>query len=59
MSGFHVAGRILLNLWRVMRGELKLPNYTLESCAAAVLRQRVPRVPLRQLAVWYSGGGSK
>jgi hypothetical protein len=52
----HSTGRILLNLWRIMKGEIKLGNYTFESCAAAVLRKRVPHVPPQQLAAWYSAG---
>ena len=55
-SGFHCVGRVLLNLWRMLRGEIKLGSYTLESCAAAVLRQRVPHVTQHQLAAWFSGG---
>jgi DNA polymerase zeta len=55
-SGIHVAGRIVLNLWRLMRSELKLTSYTLESVAAAVLRLRVPCVPQRQMAAWFDGG---
>lgn len=55
-SGLHTAGRIILNLWRVLRGELKLPIYTFESCCAAVLRLRTPHVPQWQLTTWFNGG---
>jgi DNA polymerase zeta len=27
-SGIHVGGRIVLNLWRLMRAEVKLNNYS-------------------------------
>ena len=40
-SGIYVTGRIVLNLWRILRGELKLQSYTFESCAHAVLCARV------------------
>ncbi len=55
-SGLHVTGRILLNLWRVLRGELKLGSYSFESCCAAVLGLRVPRVREQQLALWFAAG---
>jgi DNA polymerase elongation subunit (family B) len=41
----HSSGRILLNIWRAMQTELKLPIYNLEACLAAVLRMRVPDIP--------------
>ena len=37
-SGLHVQGRIVLNLWRLLRSELKLRIYTFEACVAAVLQ---------------------
>ena len=38
--------------------ELKLNIYTLENCAAAVLRLRIPHIPSQQLAEWFRGGPS-
>ena len=38
--------------------ELKLNIYTLENCAAAVLRLRVPHIPAPQLSSWFSAGPS-
>ncbi len=55
-SGLHSTGRILLNLWRIVRGEVKLNMYSFEACCAAVLRRRVPHVPPAQLAAWFAGG---
>lgn len=55
-SGLHSTGRIILNLWRILRGELRLGVYTFENCVAAALRTRVPHVPHTQMAAWYSGG---
>ena len=40
-----------VNLWRTLRGELKLQSYTLESCAHAVLRRRLPCFPADSGAV--------
>ncbi|KAJ7547009.1 hypothetical protein O6H91_08G065000 [Diphasiastrum complanatum] len=55
-SGIHIGGRIILNLWRIIRGELKLGIYTLEAVAEAVLRRRVPRIPWRTLTQWFMSG---
>lgn len=38
------------------QGELKLCSYTLESCAAAVLQRRVPRIPHVHLVRWFNDG---
>ncbi|KAG7673423.1 hypothetical protein KSW81_006633 [Nannochloris sp. 'desiccata'] len=57
-SGLDIPGRIVLNVWRLMRGELKLNIYTLENCAAAVLRLRIPHIPAPQLSSWFSAGPS-
>lgn len=55
-SGLFIGGRIVLNLWRIMRGEVKLGIYTLEAVAEAVLRRRVPRIPCRTLTRWFARG---
>lgn len=36
--------------------ELKLTSYSFESCCAAVLQLRLPRVPPAQLHAWFAGG---
>ena len=55
-SGLHCHGRIVLNLWRLLRSELKLRIYTFESCVAAVLQLRTPHVPAWVLAQWFNNG---
>jgi DNA polymerase zeta len=55
-SGIHCAGRMVLNLWRLLRQELKLRIYTFESCVAAVLQLRTPHVPAWVLSQWFHGG---
>lgn len=55
-SGIHVSGRIVLNLWRIIRGEIKLGIYTLEAVAEAVLKRKVPLIPWRTLTQWFSNG---
>jgi DNA polymerase zeta len=39
-SNFKVTGRHVLNIWRIMRGEVTLTSYTLENIVFHVLHQR-------------------
>ncbi|CAA7058420.1 unnamed protein product [Microthlaspi erraticum] len=55
-SGVHVGGRIVLNAWRLIRGEVKLNMYTMEAVAEAVLRQKIPSIPYKVLTQWFSSG---
>ena len=43
-SGLRVAGRIVLNMWRTIRAEVKLQSYTFENCVASILKIRVPHI---------------
>ena len=53
-SGLHSAGRIILNMWRIMRSELKLPIYSFEACTASLLQLRTPHIPAWALAAWFN-----
>lgn len=55
-SGVHVGGRIVLNIWRLMRGEIKLNIYTVEAVAHAVLRRKIPYIHYKVLTRWFSSG---
>ncbi|GER55202.1 DNA polymerase [Striga asiatica] len=55
-SGVHVGGRIVLNIWRLMRNEVKLNMYTVEAVAEAVLRRKIPYIPWKVLKQWFSSG---
>ncbi|KAK9735428.1 hypothetical protein RND81_04G205200 [Saponaria officinalis] len=55
-SGVHVSGRIVLNVWRLVRGEVKLNLYTLEAVVEAVLRRKVPYIHWKILNKWFSSG---
>lgn len=48
-----VPGRVLLNVWRIVRSEAKLANYDLDACAWAVLQRRLPVVQHATLLRWW------
>nr|XP_043618935.1 DNA polymerase zeta catalytic subunit [Erigeron canadensis] len=58
-SGVHVGGRIVLNLWRLVRSEVKLNMYTAEAVAEAVLRRKIPYIHCRTLTKWFASGPGK
>ncbi|MED6120140.1 hypothetical protein PIB30_018351, partial [Stylosanthes scabra] len=55
-SGVHVGGRIVLNVWRLIRGEVKLNLYSVEAVAEAVLRRKIPFIHNKVLTRWFSSG---
>lgn len=55
-SGLHVSGRIVLNVWRLVRSEVKLNMYSVEAVAEEVLRRKIPFIPCRVLTRWFSSG---
>ncbi|XP_017700432.1 DNA polymerase zeta catalytic subunit isoform X2 [Phoenix dactylifera] len=55
-SGIHVGGRIVLNIWRLMRAEVKLNMYAVEAVSEEVLRRKIPSIPCRVLNKWFSSG---
>ena len=56
-SEFSVGGRVLLNLWRLMRHELALNGYSFEKVAYHVLHLRLPFYAQHTLRDWYNGPG--
>ncbi|KAL6096221.1 rev3l [Pungitius sinensis] len=53
MSEINIVGRITLNLWRTMKTEATLNNYTFENVAFHVLHQRFPLYSPRTLSDWF------
>lgn len=47
-------GRVVLNVWRLMRSEATLTQYTFEHCVYHVLHKRVPWFSYHTLKHWYS-----
>ena len=54
-SGISMVGRIVFNVWRIMRSELALQSYSFESIAYHVLHQRIPHFDHITLTKWYTG----
>lgn len=52
-STIRVTGRHTINIWRAMRGELNLLQYTMENVVFHVLHQRIPHYAFADLTKWY------
>ena len=57
-AGLAVTGRIVLNLWRILRSDLPLNIYTFENVVFHVLHQRIPYVPPEHVIAWWTQGRS-
>ncbi|EAS35045.3 polymerase zeta subunit [Coccidioides immitis RS] len=52
-STIRVTGRHMINIWRAMRSELSLIQYTLENVAFHLLHKRIPHYPFHDLTKWF------
>lgn len=52
-SSIRVTGRHMINIWRAMRSELNLLQYTMENVVFHLLHRRIPHYPFRDLTAWY------
>ncbi|EAW09272.1 DNA-directed DNA polymerase zeta catalytic subunit REV3 [Aspergillus clavatus NRRL 1] len=55
-SSIRVTGRHMINIWRSMRGELNLLQYTMENVVYHLLHRRIPHYSFRDLTAWYESG---
>jgi DNA polymerase zeta len=55
-SMLHVTGRHIINVWRAMRGELNLLQYSMENVVWHLLHRRIPHYSWRTLTDWYLSG---
>ncbi|PSN70266.1 hypothetical protein BS50DRAFT_571548 [Corynespora cassiicola Philippines] len=53
-STIHVTGRHIINIWRAMRGELNLLQYTMENVVFHLLHKRIPHYQHADLTAWYT-----
>jgi DNA polymerase zeta len=52
-STIRVTGRHMINVWRAMRGELNLLQYTMENVVFHILHKRIPHYNHTDLTRWY------
>ncbi|KAI1939427.1 DNA polymerase zeta [Ophidiomyces ophidiicola] len=52
-STIRVTGRHMINIWRAMRAELTLLQYTLENVAFHLLHRRIPHYSFQELTKWF------
>ena len=55
-GGLWVVGRDVLNVWRIMRSEVKLPMYSLQFVCEKVLKLRLPTFSAATIASAFSSG---
>lgn len=55
-SSIKINGRHMLNLWRLLKAELKLTSYTLENVCFHTLHQNLPKFSNRTLSNWIRNG---
>ena len=58
-STIKVTGRHMINIWRAMRGELNLLQYTMENVVFHILHRRIPHYSHQVLTSWYNSGKPK
>lgn len=58
-STIRVTGRHMINIWRAMRGELNLLQYTMENVVFQLCHRRIPHYPFQDLTMWYKSGKPK
>ncbi|KAI8791780.1 DNA polymerase zeta catalytic subunit isoform X1 [Biomphalaria glabrata] len=54
LSELRVTGRIVLNLWQILRHEVTLNIYTFENASYHILHRRIPLYSFHSLTSWYS-----
>lgn len=55
-TSVKISGRHVLNLWRIMRSEMNLLQYTLENVCYHQLRLRIPKYNHQDLQKWFMSG---
>ncbi|KAK9473388.1 DNA polymerase [Dipodascopsis tothii] len=53
-SSLKVPGRHIFNVWRLLRSEVNLLQYSFENCVFELLEERVPSYSHRELSAWYA-----
>ncbi|KAK2629656.1 hypothetical protein QTJ16_000476 [Diplocarpon rosae] len=58
-STIRVTGRHMINIWRAMRSELNLLQYTIENVTFHLLHRRIPHFTWADLTTWYTNGKTR
>ena len=58
-STIRVTGRHMINIWRAMRGELNLLQYTMENVVFQLCHRRIPHYSYEDLTMWYARGSPR
>ena len=58
-STIRVTGRHMINIWRAMRGELNLLQYTMENVVFHLLHRRIPHFSYQDLTSWYGNNNPR
>ncbi|KAL3466734.1 hypothetical protein BJX64DRAFT_215708 [Aspergillus heterothallicus] len=53
-SSIRITGRHMVNIWRAMRSEMNLLQYTMENVVFHLLHRRIPHYSFRDLTTWYT-----
>ncbi|KAL4805530.1 hypothetical protein BDV18DRAFT_21030 [Aspergillus unguis] len=55
-SSIRITGRHIINIWRAMKNEMNLLQYTMENVVFHLLHRRIPHYSFRDLTKWYQSG---
>ncbi|KAH8589892.1 hypothetical protein B0O99DRAFT_317836 [Bisporella sp. PMI_857] len=58
-STIRITGRHMINIWRAMRSELNLLQYTIENVTFHLLHRRIPHFTWADLTRWYCNGKAR
>ncbi|KAL7790723.1 hypothetical protein V8C37DRAFT_383740 [Trichoderma ceciliae] len=58
-STIRVTGRHMINIWRAMRGEVNLLQYTMENVVWHLLHRRIPHYSWKSLTSWHQSGKAR
>jgi DNA polymerase zeta len=58
-STIRVTGRHMINIWRAMRGEINLLQYTMENVVWHLLHRRIPHYSWKSLTSWLQSGKAR
>ncbi|OQE23950.1 hypothetical protein PENFLA_c010G01476 [Penicillium flavigenum] len=58
-SSIRITGRHMFNIWRAMKGELNLLQYTMENVVFHALHRRIPHYSPKHLTQWHQSGSPR